>query len=80
MIAIVGTTLLVLLGLFALVLVAGVAFAITAFWIWMLIDAIRNDRIGGWHRVLWTILIWFTHIIGAAIYFFLGRRASQQAA
>ena len=78
MIAVAITGLAVVLGIIAALLVAGLCVALTIFWIWMLIDAIRNDRIGGWHRVLWAILIWFTHIIGAAIYFFVGRNTSPR--
>ena len=49
------------------------------FWVWMLIDAIRNDRISGWSRVGWAALIWFTHWIGALFYFFLARRNARPA-
>ena len=44
------------------------------FWIWMLVDAIRNERLGGWARVGWAVAIWFTHWIGALLYLALGRR------
>ncbi|HTI72211.1 MAG TPA: PLDc N-terminal domain-containing protein [Candidatus Limnocylindria bacterium] len=80
MIAIVATALVGILAILAILAVLAVGIAITVFWIWMLVDAIRNDRIGGWSRVLWTVLIWFTHIIGAVIYFFFGRRTSIRTA
>jgi hypothetical protein len=44
------------------------------FWIWMLVDAIRNDSLSGWARVVWAVGIWFTHWIGALIYFCIARR------
>ena len=56
-----------------LLLVLGV-FGLFVFWIWMLVDAIRNDRLSGWSRVGWAVAIWFTHWIGALLYLVLGRR------
>jgi hypothetical protein len=59
--------------------IAAIVFGAFLFWVWMLIDAIRNDRISGWARVGWTALIWCTHWIGALFYFFLARRNSRPA-
>ena len=56
-----------------------IALGAFVFWIWMLVDAIRNDRISGWARVGWAALIWFTHWVGALFYFFLARRNSRAA-
>lgn len=39
-----------------------------AFWIWMLVHAVTHDIK---HKPLWILLIWFMHIIGAIIYFFV---------
>jgi len=39
------------------------------FWIWMLIEAATKESSTG-DKILWVIIIIFTHIIGAAIYFF----------
>lgn len=76
------TTLAFGLLLFLLLLpltLAAIALGAFVFWVWMLIDAIRNDRISGWARVGWTALIWFTHWVGALFYFFLARRNSRAA-
>ncbi len=58
----------------ALVLL-GVLFVVLcfAFWIWMLIDCIKNENIGGNEKVAWVIAIALTHCLGAVIYFFAGR-------
>ncbi len=80
MIAIVGGLFAILLGVIAVLAILALCLGITVFWIWMLVDAIRNDTLQGWHRVLWAVLIWFTHIIGAAIYFFFGRRPAVRTA
>ncbi|HZV36347.1 MAG TPA: PLD nuclease N-terminal domain-containing protein [Verrucomicrobiae bacterium] len=47
--------------------------ALFAFWIWMLIDCIRNKGLGDGEKIAWTLAIVFTHWLGALIYFFAGR-------
>ncbi|HEX3797308.1 MAG TPA: PLDc N-terminal domain-containing protein [Verrucomicrobiae bacterium] len=64
--------------LFPLVLLALIAFAFV-FWIWMLVDCIRNENISGTERVIWALVIFFTHCLGALIYFFVGRSRSPRA-
>ena len=44
---------------------------ITIFWIWMLIDCITNNKIRGGSKVFWILAIFFTHIVGAVIYYFM---------
>ncbi|MCS7090136.1 MAG: PLD nuclease N-terminal domain-containing protein [Verrucomicrobiota bacterium] len=51
---------LILLGLFA-------------FWLWMLIHALRNPGLSDGERVAWTLVLVFTHALGAILYFFIGR-------
>ncbi|MAF50989.1 MAG: hypothetical protein CMH64_02755 [Nanoarchaeota archaeon] len=41
-----------------------------AFWIWMLIDALKKNFKGN-DKLVWVIVLLFSHIIGAVIYFFL---------
>jgi hypothetical protein len=43
----------------------------TAFWIWMIVECATKDKDPD--RLVWTIIIVFTHIIGAALYFFIRR-------
>jgi len=43
----------------------------TIFWIWMLVDCITNKKIKGGSKVCWLLLILFTHVVGAVIYFFI---------
>lgn len=45
----------------------------TAFWFWMLVDCIVNKSLRDAQKVLWFLLIFFTHILGAIVYFFIGR-------
>ena len=55
--------------LFALVFGA----LVFVFWIWMLVDAIKNPRLNGTERIVWVLVIVFLHFLGALIYFFAGR-------
>jgi len=50
-----------------------IAVAGTAFWIWMLIDCAQNEPSAGNDKVVWLLIIIFTHFIGALIYFFVRR-------
>lgn len=43
------------------------------FWIWMLIEAATREADGSQDRLIWVIILVFTHVIGAAIYFFVRR-------
>lgn len=44
-----------------------------AFWLWMLIHALRNNGLTDGERVAWVVVICLTHALGALLYFFLGR-------
>jgi hypothetical protein len=52
-----------------------VILAIAAFgvWIWALIDAIQNPALDGTMRLVWILVIVFTHFIGAIVYLAVGR-------
>ena len=67
-----------------LVLVLGlVAFAFMAavfFWIWMLIDCVKNEPSEGNEKIIWILIIIFTHFIGALIYYFVRRPQRLRAA
>ena len=50
----------------------------TIFWVWMLVDCATKEPDKGNSKVVWTIIIVFTHLVGAAIYFFV-RRPQRRA-
>ena len=50
-----------------------VAIACFIFWVWMLIDCIQRDFGEGSEKVIWVLVIVFLGIIGAIIYYFIGR-------
>ena len=54
--------------------------AATAFWIWMLIDAITKCPSAENKKLIWVLVIIFLHLIGAAIYFFVQRPKNPSAA
>ncbi|MCX6143489.1 MAG: PLD nuclease N-terminal domain-containing protein [Ignavibacteriales bacterium] len=58
---------------FLLLVVLGIGVLGTAFWIWMLIDCATKESSEGNERLVWVVIVVFTHIIGAAIYFFVRR-------
>lgn len=45
----------------------------TIFWIWMLIDCALHENGQSNDKLVWILIILFTHFLGALIYFFLRR-------
>jgi len=43
------------------------------FWIWMLVDCIMNPRLSGTQRIVWVLVVFFLHALGALIYLLAGR-------
>ncbi len=46
----------------------------TVFWIVELVDAARRQFPDQTIKVVWLVVIFFTHFIGAAIYYFVGKK------
>ena len=44
----------------------------TVFWLWMLIDCLANEPSGN-DKILWTVVILLTHLLGAILYYFIRR-------
>jgi hypothetical protein len=53
-----------------------VSLAALAFWIWMLIDCIKNESDEGNKKVIWAVLIVVFGVLGAFIYN-IGRRPQR---
>jgi hypothetical protein len=62
--------LLPLLILFPILLVG---LALVVFWIWMLVDCATKEPSQGNDKIVWILIIVFTHWIGALIYFLVRR-------
>ncbi len=70
------------MGVYEVLLVVGilaVALPLFGFWIWALVDCLKNETSDNNEKLLWTLLIIFTEVIGAAIYYFV-RRPQRMAA
>ena len=52
---------------------------LSIFWLWMLIDALVNPALNGVEKIVWVLLVFFLHILGALLYFFLARNRSGAA-
>ncbi len=62
-----------IISLFAFVVGGVIVLAAMVFWIWMLIHAITNKGLTDTEKVIWVLVILFLHVLGALIYFFVGR-------
>lgn len=66
-------------GFFGLVILFWViGIAATIFWLWMLIDALTNEPTTN-EKILWFLVIFFLHFIGALVYYFV-RRSQRSTA
>jgi hypothetical protein len=53
--------------------IVGVAVASTVFWIWALVECLTKEGDEHNNRLIWTLVIVFTHAIGAIIYLLVRR-------
>lgn len=56
-------------GLFFL----AIALLVFIFWIWMLVDCIKNPNLDSTQRIIWALVVFFLYGLGALIYYFAGR-------
>lgn len=50
----------------------------TVFWLWMLIDCATKEPSTGNDKLIWMLVILFTHLLGALIYYFARRPQRMQ--
>ena len=62
-----------IIGMLLLLIVSVVGLALFAFWLWMLIHAIKNKGLTDTEKIIWVLVVLFLHVLGALIYFFVGR-------
>ncbi len=43
------------------------------FWVWMMIHAITNAGLTSGEKIIWVLVIFFLPVLGAILYYFLGR-------
>jgi amino acid permease len=63
------------LGILVLLVALVLGLAAMIFWIWALVDCAKNEPSQGNEKVVWILIIVFTHWIGALIYFLVRRPA-----
>ncbi len=49
------------------------------FWVWMIVDCANNHPTTNNQRTIWIVVIIFTFVIGAAIYFFTQKMPRDRA-
>jgi hypothetical protein len=69
-----------MVGLLVLLLGAALSLAGFAFWLWMLINAIKNKGLSDGERIVWVLVIIFLPFIGSIIYFIIARAKGYSAA
>jgi hypothetical protein len=60
-------------GLLFLLISAAIGIACFAFWLWMLIHAIKNKGLSDGERIVWVLVVVFLPFLGSILYFFIGR-------
>jgi len=61
----------IILILAGILLVFGIGIFGTIFWIWMLADCLRRKFKKSDDKIMWMIIIFLLHFIGAGIYYFV---------
>jgi hypothetical protein len=52
--------------------------AVFIFWLWMLIDCIKNEK-DGTQRIIWALIVFFLPCVGSLIYFFVRKMPRGKA-
>ena len=62
-----------LITLFLILFIGTIGLLVFAFWIWMIVDAIRNKGLTDGEKICWVLAVVFLHILGALLYSLFGR-------
>jgi hypothetical protein len=60
-------------GLFFILMFLFLGLGGTFLWIWMLVDCATNEPSAGNEKIVWILVILFTHLLGALIYLLIRR-------
>lgn len=61
------------LYLFFVLIVLLISVGGTVLWIWMLIDCLSNESSEGNDKIIWALVLIFTHGLGGLLYYFIRR-------
>src|SRR5205814_95148 len=64
---------------FLMIVIWVLAILANVFWLWMLIDALVNERRTE-DKILWFLVIFLLHFVGALVYLFVRRSGQTRAA
>ena len=64
------------LGEVFFLLIALIGLAASVFWVWMIIDCATKEPAEGNDKLVWILIIVFTHWVGSPIYYFIRRPQS----
>lgn len=53
--------------------VAAIAILGMLFWLWMIVDCATHEPSDSNNKIVWLLIIIFTHLIGAILYYFIRR-------
>jgi hypothetical protein len=53
------------------ILIGSICLGAMIFWVWMLVHAAISKTIDNTEKIVWVLIILFTHFLGALIYFFV---------
>ena len=56
-----------------------IALLASIFWIWMLVDRLTS-KLAGNEKLVWVLVILFTHLLAATIYFVVARNGGARSA
>jgi hypothetical protein len=59
-----------------LLIAAVIGLALFGFWLWMFIHALTNRGMNGTEKLAWVLVVFFGSLIGAVVYFFVGKPKS----
>jgi hypothetical protein len=68
-----ATTFMALFPFLIVIPLAFIALLATIFWVWMLVDCATKEPSQGNDKIVWILVIVFTHWIGALIYYLVRR-------
>ncbi len=63
----------VLLPLLLMLFIVPMVLLAFAFWVWMLVDCATKESSQGNDKIIWILVIIFTHWLGALIYYLVRR-------
>ena len=46
------------------------------FWLWMLVDCLKNPRLQGTEKLIWVLVVIILPFIGSLLYFFIAKEQS----